>query len=213
MSDPKWLEWARALQALAQTGEHFAHSPFDRDRYEQVGALAAEIMACYTEVAPTVVRDLFDQQSGYATPKVDVRGAVFKGDALLMVREKLDGDRWTLPGGFADVNDTPSEAVIREIYEESGYQARAVKLIAAWDRNRQGHPPYPFHCYKLFFLCELLDETPVPNPHHHETGGARFFAEDELPPESEISLSRLTSAQLARCFAHHRQPALPAEFD
>lgn len=212
--EPKWLEWAKALQALSQTGLAFTENVYDRDRYQQLGDIAAEIASAYSGIEKKVVRGVFDEQVGYATPKVDVRGAVFKGDALLMVRENLDNGRWTLPGGWADVNDTPSDAVIREIYEESGYRARAVKLIAVWDRTRQGHPPYLFHAYKLFFLCELINETPELVPHTHETDEATFFHEDELPTEiNEISMGRVLPQQLARCFEHHRHPQLPTEFD
>ncbi len=211
MQQPKWLEWAKAIQALSQIGLAFTENAFDRDRYQQLGAIAADIMATYTEVDPSVIQNLFDQQSGYATPKVDVRGAVFKDDKLLMVREKLDNGLWTLPGGWADVNDTPTDSVIREIYEESGYRARVVKLIAAWDRTKQGHPPYIFHAYKLFFLCELISDTPEIAPHTHETGDATFFSEADLP--TDISLGRVLAHQLARCFEHHRHPELPTEVD
>ncbi len=209
--EPQWLTWAKALQALAQTGQHFTENPYDRDRYQQIETIAVEMMAAHSNTDPAIIRQLFDQQSGYATPKVDVRGAVFKGDALLLVREKLDGGRWTLPGGWADVNDTPSAAVLREIYEEAGYEARAVKLIGVLDRTKQGHPPHPFHTYKLFFLCDLIRETPDVAPHDHETSEATFFSEQALP--ADLSLDRITAAQIARCFEHHRHPELPTDFD
>jgi len=209
--EPKWLEWARELQAIAQNGLTFSENVYDRERYKQVRDLAVEIMATYTGENAEHLRDLFDRQAGYATPKIDVRGVVFKGDALLLVREIQDHGRWTLPGGWADINDTPSEATIREVYEESGYRARVVKVLAVYDRTKQGHPPYPFHTYKLFFECELLDETPVPNPHDHETGEATFFTEDHIP--ADLSVMRVTAAQIARFFEHHRNPTLPTDFD
>ena len=148
------------------------------------------------------------REEGYATPKVDVRGVTFRDDRILLVRELLDGGRWTLPGGWADVNDRPSEAVEREVWEESGYRVRATKLLAVYDRRFHGHqPPHPHGIYKLFFLCDLLGGEPTASV---ETADAAFFAEDEIP---ELSISRTTRPQLQRCFAHHRNPSLPTDFD
>ncbi len=153
---------------------------------------------------------MFEHEQGYATPKVDVRGAVFDAeDRLLMVRETADGGRWTLPGGWADVNQTASECVLREIGEESGYQARVIKLALLQDRARQGHRPSgPFSIYKLFFLCALVGGTPRGSL---ETSEARFFAERDIP--DELSTGRTLPHQIARLFAHHRAPDLPTEFD
>ncbi len=208
---PKWLEWARTLQAISQIGLHFSVNKFDQERYAQLRDLATEIMAVHTGQETTYLRDLFDAQAGYATPKVDVRGVVFKGDAILMVREKMDEDRWTLPGGWADVNDTPSEAVEREVYEETGYRSRVVKVLAVYDRDRQGHPPFPFRAYKLFFRCELLDDRPDTALHDHETGEATFFRENEIP--ADLSTGRVVPAQIKRFFEHYRNPDLPTDFD
>ena len=208
---PKWLEWAKKIQALSQAGLTYTEGVFDRDRYLQLRDLAAEIMAAYSDTDLSIIKELFQQQAGYPTPKVDVRGVVFKNGEMLLVREKLDGDRWTLPGGWADANDTPAEAVTREVLEETGYPTRATKLLACLDRNKQGHPPFPFHVYKLYFRCELLDETPVPHLHEHETGESRFFREEELP--ADISTGRVTAAQLHRFFEHFHQPDLPTDFD
>src|SRR3954471_16706679 len=119
-AEPRWLRWAREVQAIAQTGLHFAESAYDRERYEKLSKLASEVFAEHTNLFEPAVRAIFDQQEGYATPKVDVRGVVFQGDKILLVRERSDG-LWTLPGGWADVNDSPSEAVEREILEESGF--------------------------------------------------------------------------------------------
>ncbi len=206
---PPWLVWARSLQAIAQTGLHFSHDPFDRERYAQIGALAAEMFANYTNLTPDQVIHFTTLEIGYATPKVDVRAAVVHAGKLLLVREALDQGRWTLPGGWADVNETPAQAVARELYEETGYHARPVKLIAVWDRAAQGHtPPHPHSIYKLCFLCELTGGAPQTS---HETGESAFFAAAALP--ADLSLSRVTPGQLARCFAHAADPTLPTEFD
>jgi ADP-ribose pyrophosphatase YjhB (NUDIX family) len=208
----QWLVWARKLQALAQSGLAYTKSPFEIERYNAVREIAFEILAAHSELTVGKVRDLFSNEGGYATPKVDVRGVVFRPgpssgrDGILLVRELRDG-HWTLPGGWADVGDSPAEASVREVYEESGYQTRAVKLLACYDRNKHGHPPYGFHIYKLFFECELLGGQASGSI---ETADAAFFCEDEIP---ELSLPRVTPEQIARFFAHHRHPEWPTDFD
>lgn len=205
----KWLEWAQRLQALAQNGLTYCKIPFEIERYEGVRQVAAEMMAAGSSLSSQAVVDLFAREEGYATPKIDVRAAVFREGRILLVKEKLDQGRWTLPGGWVDVGDSPSSAAVREVFEESGYETRAVKLLAVFDRNhpRHGHPPSRFHIYKLFFLCELVGGAPKDS---HETEGASFFSETEIP---ELSLTRVVPSQIARLFEHHRNPDLPTDFD
>ena len=204
--DPRWLGWARRIQALAQNGLAYTEGVFDRERYTELRAIAAQMMAAYADGDPERIEGLFAREEGYATPKVDVRAAVFRGDTLLLVREREDG-RWTLPGGWADVGDTPRECVEREVTEESGYRVKATKLLAVYDGSRHGHPPRLHWVYKLFFRCELLDGAPA---HSSETDGVEFFSEDRIPP---LSLGRATPAQIARLFEHHRNPEWPTDFD
>ena len=204
--DPKWLDWAQRLQAISQTGLAFAGDPYDIERYAAVRAIAAEIMAAHSDSQQDHIQGLFANEAGYATPKVDVRGAVFRDDAILLVKERSDGG-WTLPGGWADVGDSPSDAVVREIVEESGYQTRAVKLLALYDRNKHAHTPYPYHAYKLFFLCKLIGGAPA---HSVETDDVAFFRRDAIP---ELSLTRITAAQIARLFEHYDHPDWPTDFD
>lgn len=207
LSESKWIKWARDLQAIAQTGLHFAQSEYDRERYEQILNLSVEIFAEHSTEMPEKIQDLFRRQSGYATPKVDVRGVVFRDERLLLVREKSDG-LWTLPGGWADVNDSPSEAVEREIVEESGFIARAKKLLAVFDRAKHPHePPFPFHIYKLFIECELIGGEARTTM---ETSGVGFFASDQIPA---LSISRVTSGQIDFCFKRRLSGELPAAFD
>jgi ADP-ribose pyrophosphatase YjhB (NUDIX family) len=208
-AEPLWLLWAREIQALAQTGLSFTRDKYDRERYLQLRALAARIMAEYAGVEVQHVAALFGEQSGYATPKLDVRGAVFRDGRLLMVRETADSGRWTLPGGWADVNESPTECVAKEVREESGFEVRVDKLAAVWDRARHPHePPYAFHIWKLFFLCSIVGGEARSGL---ETSEVAFFAEDELP--ADLSTSRVLPAQLSRMFEHLRQPELPTEFD
>lgn len=204
----KWLEWAQKLQAIAQNGLTYSNNHFDIERYEQLRLIAAEIMATYTDAEPSYILDLFHGENGYATPKVDVRGAVFQDEKLLLVQEREDGC-WTLPGGWVDIGESPSSAIEREVYEESGYKTQVTKLVAAYDRNhvRHGHPPLAHHVYKLFFQCQLVSGTPTIN---HETEKVEFFGEQEIP---ELSLTRVVPSQITRLFEHHRSPNLPTDFD
>jgi ADP-ribose pyrophosphatase YjhB (NUDIX family) len=206
-SEWKWVEWARRLQALAQVGLEYAESEYDTERYTAVRAVAAEMLDAGSDLRPQQIRGLLDSQTGYATPKVDVRGAVIRGDSILLVREKQDGG-WCLPGGWADTDETPSEAVAREVREESGFIVRPVRHIAVWDRTLHGHiPPHPFRIYKLFFLCNCIGGEAKPS---RETSEVGFFRENEIPP---LSMARTTPSQIARIFEHHRNPGLPADFD
>lgn len=202
-----WLTCATRLQALAQDGLLYAQNPFDHERYMAIQQIAAEMMAAVSDLPVERIVGLFGEQAGYATPKVDVRGAVFRDDQVLLVQERSDG-LWTLPGGWADPGDTPSVAVEREIREESGYEARAVRLLAVYDRATQGHqPPHPFSIYKLFFLCELTGGEAAPSI---ETTGVGFWPVDRLPP---LSVARVTARQIARLHELTVRPELPADFD
>lgn len=200
------LSWARALEAIALNGLHFSRDVYDRERYLKLQELAAEMLAAELEVSRAQAHAYWQGESGYVTPKVDVRGGVFDGERVLLVRERSDG-RWTLPGGWVDLNDAPSEAVAREIREESGYEARAVKLAALVDKNRHPHPPGVHHIYKLFFLCEITGGSPSAS---HETDAVAFFPVRELP---ELSTGRVLASQIARLYEHRLNPALPTDFD
>ena len=210
IDEPGWLSRAREVQAIAQTGLAFSRDPYDRERYESLRRVAASMMASGADVEPATLLATFAAEQGYATPKVDVRGAVFDDEGrLLLVRETADDGRWTLPGGWADVNQTASECVVREIREESGYIARALKLALLHDRARQGHQPAGlFSIYKLFFVCALTGGAARGSLETSEVG---FFAEPAIP--ADLSTGRTLPHQITRLFAHHRNPGLPTEFD
>ena len=204
----KWMEWVKALQAISQTGLHYAKDPFDVQRYQQVRKIATEILADRSNLSSQQTLAFAAAEFGYATPKVDARGVAFRDSKILLVREIHDHGRWTVPGGWADVGETPSEAVVREVFEESGFETRAVKLLAVYDREKQGHiPPFPFHVYKLFFLCEIVGGAPRPN---EEASEIAFFAEDELP---ELSVSRVTESEIQRFFRYLQDPTAETDFD
>lgn len=197
------------LAAISQVGRMYGDDDYDLDRYRQVGTLAAELLAL---VSGHQVGDLaleLGRDSGYATPKVDVRAAVFDADErVLLMCERSDG-RWSLPGGWADPGETPTAAAVREVFEETGYSTSVVKLIACWDRDIQGNvPPLAVHVYKLFFLCSVAGEPTAAQT--LETLDVGWFPLDDLP---ELSTGRVTTAQLHRARAHHRNPELPTEVD
>lgn len=204
--NPKWLDYARRLQAIAQDGMAFSPGPYDEERYRAIRAISVEMMSAYSDEDPERLQNLFAHEIGYATPKLDTRGVVFRDDAILLVKELSDGG-WTLPGGWLDVGESPSEAVEKEVREESGYIVRATKLLAVYDKNKHDHPPSAQHIHKLFFLCDLIGGEEA---HSIETGGARFFREDAIP---ELSVTRTTPAQISRMFEHLRHPDWPTDFD
>jgi ADP-ribose pyrophosphatase YjhB (NUDIX family) len=206
VDDISVLMWARKVQAIAQNGLLFTHDVFDRERYTQLQDLASSILSAELDIPLGKAKAFWDKEDGYATPKVDVRGGIFDGDRVLLVRERSDGG-WTLPGGWVDVNDAPSEAVAREIYEESGYRARATKLAMLVDKNRHPHPPSIHHIYKLFFLCELTGGTATLSS---ETDGVDFFPVSSLP---QLSTGRTLTSQIARLYDHHLNKDLPTDFD
>jgi ADP-ribose pyrophosphatase YjhB (NUDIX family) len=207
VKNPPWLEWAQRLQAIAQTGLTYAQGPFDTERYVAIREIAAEIIAGGAGLTDTsVILDLFKGDVGYATPKVDVRAAVFDRDRVLLVREREDGC-WTLPGGWADIGSSPSLNVTREVREESGFETEVLKLAAVYDRNLHDHPPIPFHAYKLFFISRLTGGASALSS---ETDAVDFFEEHNLPP---LSLTRVTPAEIRHMFDHHRHPEWPTSFD
>jgi ADP-ribose pyrophosphatase YjhB (NUDIX family) len=205
-ADPHWLTLARELHAMAQTGLHFTQDKYDAQRYERLRGMATEMMVAGTGTTAAQVAELFQHDIGYATPRVGVRGAVFRDGKILMVREASDG-RWAVPGGWCDVNQSPRQCVEREIWEESGFTARAVKLAAVWDRRLHGHPPSPISIYTMCFICELTGGAPRPSI---ETTEIDFFDENQLP---DLSPGRNQPHQIRRMFAHHRQPDLPTDFE
>lgn len=200
------LDWARKVQAIAQTGLAFTHDPFDRERYAQLTELVASILSSELGIPLARAKGFWEGEEGYATPKVDVRGGIFEGARVLLVRERSDG-KWTLPGGWVDVNDSPSGAVAREILEESGYHARAVKLAALVDKRRHPHPPGIHHIFKLFFLCELTGGEAAVSI---ETDAVQFFPVRALP---ELSTGRVLASQIERLYQHQLHAELPTDFD
>ncbi|RIW34001.1 NUDIX domain-containing protein [Bacillus salacetis] len=195
----KWMKWAQQIQSISQSGLAFSKDVYDIERYEELKDLSAEIMSEYTTVEKDVIKELFAQEKGYQTPKADVRGAVFEEGRILLVKEKIN-NKWSLPGGFCDVGLSPSENVIKEIKEESGYEVRYKKLLALLDYYKHPHPPQPFHYYKIFIQCEITGGNPQAGLETSEIG---FFEEDALP---DLSVDRNTASQIRLLFEFLRDP-------
>jgi ADP-ribose pyrophosphatase YjhB (NUDIX family) len=204
--EPQWLKIAREVRAIAQTGLAFSADGFDLQRYERLRELAALLLAQGSAAEHQSILELLRQEKGYATPKVDVRGAAFEDGRILMVREISDG-KWTLPGGWADVNQTAGECVVREIAEESGFRARALKLAAVYDYQKRNPPPHIDSIYKMFFICDIVGGAACASDETSEVG---FFPRNGLPP---LSLGRTTPEQIDRMFQHRENPQMATDFD
>lgn len=203
---PRWLNWAREIQALSQTGAHFSENEYQRERYLRLTEIAAEMMAEFSGQQYPDLIDLFSRQVGYATPKVDVRGAVFRDGSLLLVKERMDNG-WTMPGGWADVGDVPSAAVEREVWEEAGFHVATRKVVGVYDANRTG-PLEVFHAFKIVFLCELIDGEPRPSL---ETSEVAFFPPGEIP--SPLSGERTKARHIEDAFFALDNPGCATVFD
>lgn len=202
------LNLARELEAIAQTGLHFSQDIYDRERYERLRKIATELLAEASDLSTEEIYAWSREQFGYATPKVDVRAFVVSEGKVLLLREDADEGRWTLPGGWADVNEPPSLAVARETEEESGYQVKVVRLLAVLDRELQGHqPPHPYHVYKMFFLCEIIGGEARQTMESSESG---FFAPDDLP---ELSLGRVLPEQIQTLYQRVEAGNMETLFD
>lgn len=175
---PQWLEWAVELQFMAQAGITYAKDPYDLERFQRLREIAAEIMSAKSGLDMDTVRGLFCSETGFQTPKMDTRAAIFREGKILLVKEK-DSGLWSMPGGWVDVNQSVRGNTVKEVLEESGLRVEAVRLIALHDRNRHNPPPYAYGVCKVFVLCEEKGGSFQPNP---ETSESRWFGRDELPP-------------------------------
>ena len=204
--EPKWLEWAKQLQSIAQAGLTYSKDVYDLERFELLRDISVEILTQHTNMDNKIIKELFANETGYATPKVDIRAVVFKVNKILMVRENSDGD-WSLPGGWGDIGLTPSEVAVKEVKEESGFDVKAIKLLGVLDKKCHPHPPSPYHVYKMFIQCEIIGGQPKVGI---ETSAVEFFAENELP---SLSIARNTESQIQLAFKHLYNPQEPVYFD
>src|SRR3990172_9475039 len=202
---PKWMDWAREIFSLSQSGLTYSGNEYDIERYKRLQEITAEIIASQSQISKEGVLESFSMQAGYITPKIDVRGAVIRDEKILLIQERADG-KWAMPGGWADLGNTPASVAEREVWEESGFHVKAEKVVAVIDANRI-QPMEFYHAYKIIFLCKLLDGEPRTS---HETLAVGFFALDDLPP---LSIYRTDENMLREVFAHVEDPARPTAFD
>lgn len=202
-----WLKLSQKLQAISQSGLAFSPDAYDRERYKELRQIAADIMENHSNISKDIAINHFEKETGYATPKVDVRAALFEDDKILLVQERSD-EKWTLPGGWCDVGLSPTDNIIKEIKEESGLDAVVDRLIAVYDIHRHSHSPMcPFHHYKMFFICNRVGGQIKPNI---ETLGSEYFPLNNLPL---LSTGRVTRGQIEMCFSHYYNSAAIIECD
>lgn len=203
---PPLAAWAERLQLIAQAGLTYSQNPYEVQRFSQIQALAAEMLASNSSISREQITTLLADERGYQTPKVDVRAVIVRDGRMLFVKELADGG-WTLPGGWVDSGDQPGFAAEREVWEESGYTAKATRLLAVLDHRLHGYPPYFFHIYKLFFQCEITGGAPATSI---ETGGVAWFGPDDAP---QLSINRTTPEIIQLMFQQVNNPLAPALFD
>jgi ADP-ribose pyrophosphatase YjhB (NUDIX family) len=202
---PKWIEWAREIFSLSQTGLTYSKNEFDIERYKRLQEISAEMIEMQSEISKESALESFSMQAGYTTPKIDVRGAVVHEGKILLIQERMD-ERWAMPGGWADLGNAPASVAEREVWEESGYRVKAEKVVAVIDANRI--EPFEFyHAFKIIFLCRLLGGEPQIN---HETMAVEFFDLNNLPP---LSIHRTNEDMLREVFAHVEDPSRATAFD
>jgi ADP-ribose pyrophosphatase YjhB (NUDIX family) len=199
------MDWAREIFSLSQSGITYSGNPYDIDRYKRLQEITAEMIATQSVISKEAALDSFSMQAGYITPKVDVRGAVVQDGKILLIQERADGN-WAMPGGWADLGDSPRSVAEREVWEESGFRVQAEKVVAVIDANRI-EPMEFYHAYKIIFLCKLLDGEPRTS---HETLAVDFFDPDHLPP---LSFYRTNEEMLKEVFAHVADSSRPTAFD
>ncbi len=187
-----WLKWAVELQSIAQAGLFYGRDSFDRERYERVREIAAEMICYKGEIPPEKVKDLFCSDTGYQTPKIDTRAAIFEGDKILLVKER--NGTWSLPGGWVDVGLSVSENIVKEVREEAGLEVRAERVIAVQDREKHNLPIYAYKVCKLFILCSVVGGSFEENL---ETVESRYFGIGELPVLAE---EKNNEEQMRMCF-------------
>lgn len=196
-----WIALSRELKSIAEAGLRFSDGPYDIERYQRLHELASLPMAA---VAPEFK---WPHEFGYATPKVDVRAGVLDAEGRILLVQEASSGQWTLPGGWADLNVSPAQNVVKEVREEAGLDVEVVKLMACWDKDLQGHPRQPEHVYKLVFLCRLIGGELTTSL---ETSAVGFFSADELP---ELCPHRAARHYLDLAWQHTANPLLPTAFD
>ena len=206
MLQDKWIEFAIELQSLAQAGLTYGKDVYDKERYTRIREIAAEMIACKTDIPVGKVKDLFCNETGYQTPKVDTRAAVFQDGKILLVHE--NNGTWSLPGGWCDVNQSVAENTVKETLEEAGLTVKPKRMIAVQDRNKHNEPPYAYGIVKVFILCSVIEGDFASNI---ETTESRYFAKDEIP--ENLAEEKTNLEQILLCFEANEAEHWETQFD
>lgn len=200
-----WLKWAIEIQSIAQAGLYYTKDVFDKERFEKLREISIEMLNYKTDISNSKIKNLFCNEVGYQTPKIETRGVLFKDNKILMVKER-DG-KWSLPGGWCDVMESVKSNTIKEMKEEAGVDVNPIRIIGILDRNKHNTPIYPYGIIKVLVLCEYKSGEFIKNI---ETSESRYFKIDELPP---LSLDRVTYNQIKMCFDAKNDPNFKPIFD
>lgn len=206
MDDPQWLQYAKKLKSIAQSGLAYSDDKYDLERFRQIRKISIEIMEQHSRLEDQKIEDFFEGEQGYTTPKIDARAAIFRDNKILLAKEKSDG-HWSLPGGWADTDLTLKENLIKEAREEAGANIEPRRIIAIQDRSKHNNPPDPWGIYKIFVECDCLNFDFESNI---ETSDAQFFSLESLPP---LSKGRNTEEQIRMCFQAHKSEYHEPIFD
>ena len=204
-NNPVWLEWAKELQFIAQAGLTYSKDPFDLERFARIREISAEIMSRQSGIPIKDIEKLFCNETGFQTPKLDTRAAIFNDGKILLVKEK-DG-RWSMPGGWVDVMQSIRSNTVKEVKEEAGLDVEAIRIIAIHDRNKHNQPPYAYNVCKVFVLCRIIGGCFKENI---ETVESRYFGPEEIPLLAE---EKNNEEQVRLCFSAYNNPDYEIEFD
>ena len=201
-----WLDFAIRIQSIAQAGLQYGKDKYDKERYEELRKISAEMIAAKTDISVARVYDLFCNETGYQTPKIDTRAAIFKDNKILLVHE--NNGTWSLPGGWCDVLESVKSNTIKEVKEEAGLDVKATKIIAVQDRNKHNRPIYAYGICKIFVMCEIIGGEFKENI---ETTEMKYFALDELP--ENFADEKCTKEQVEMCFKAKDDDNWQVQFD
>ena len=202
----KWLKWAIEIQSIAQAGLAYTNNPYDIERFKRLREISTEMMAEKTDINLDKVKGLFCNETGYQTPKIDTRAAIFKDGRILLVHE--NNGTWSLPGGWCDVLESVKSNTIKEVKEETGLDAEAVRIIAIQDRNKHNKPLYAYGICKIFVLCNVIGGKFLENI---ETTEIKYFSLEEIP--SNLAEEKTSREQIEMCFEAFNNENWQTQFD
>ena len=202
----KWIKWSMEIQSLAQSGLAYTDNVYDIERYERLREISAEMLAEKTDLSIEKVKDLFCNETGYQTPKIDTKAVIFKDNKILLVHE--NNNTWSLPGGWCDVLESVKSNTVKEVKEETGLDVNAIKVVAIQDRNKHNKPIYAYGVCKVFILCDVISGEFEKNI---ETTEIKYFSQDEIP--NNLSDEKTNKEQIEMCFKAYNDKNWQTQFD